>query len=119
MLRTTTRISHSQSPVVLSDAEREKHRKRIGIEKDPERLVMLPNNARKRHVVVEERMENLRSFSNTFTENKIEWGKTDLGIITAGISYQYAREVFPTRPFLSSAWYTRCRKRRSGISRKR
>ncbi len=100
MLRTTTRISHSQSPVVLSEAEREKHRKRIGIEKDPERLVMLPNNARKRHVVVEERMENLRSFSNTFAENKIEWGKTDLGIITAGISYQYAREVFPDASIL-------------------
>jgi indolepyruvate ferredoxin oxidoreductase alpha subunit len=100
MLRTTTRISHSQSPVVLSDVDREKHRKKIGIEKDPERLVMLPNNARKRHVVVEERMESLRSFSNGFPENRIEWGQTDLGIITAGISYQYAREVFPDASIL-------------------
>lgn len=100
MLRTTTRISHSQSPVVLSDIERERHRKRIGIEKDPERFVMLPNNARKRHIVVEERMESLKSFSNGFSENRIEWGQTDLGIITAGISYQYAREVFPTASIL-------------------
>jgi indolepyruvate ferredoxin oxidoreductase alpha subunit len=100
MLRTTTRISHSQSPVVLSEAEREKYREKIGIEKDPERLVMLPNNARKRHVVVEKRMEDLRSFSNGFSENRIEWGETSLGIITSGISYQYAREVFPTASIL-------------------
>jgi len=100
MLRTTTRISHSQSPVVLAGVEREIHKKRIGIEKDPERLVMLPNNARKRHVVVEQRMEDLRSFSDGFPENKIEWGQTDLGIITAGISYQYAREVFPNASIL-------------------
>ncbi len=100
MLRTTTRISHSQSPVVLSEIEREKYKKKIGIVKDPERLVMLPNNARKRHVVVEERMESLRSFSNGFSENRIEWGQTDLGIITAGISYQYAREVFPDASIL-------------------
>ncbi len=100
MLRTTTRISHSQSPVVLSDAEREKYRARIGIEKDPERLVMLPNNARKRHVVVEKRMEALRSFAEEFPENRIEWADTDFGIITAGISYQYAREVFPNASIL-------------------
>ncbi len=100
MLRTTTRISHSQSPVVLSDIDREKYKEKIGVAKDPERLVMLPNNARKRHVVVEQRMESLRSFSDGFSENRIEWGKTDLGIITAGISYQYAREVFPEASIL-------------------
>jgi indolepyruvate ferredoxin oxidoreductase alpha subunit len=100
MLRTTTRISHSQSPVVLSDIDREKYKEKIGVVKDPERLVMLPNNARKRHVVVEQRMESLRSFSDGFSENRIEWGQTDLGIITAGISYQYAREVFPDASIL-------------------
>jgi indolepyruvate ferredoxin oxidoreductase, alpha subunit len=100
MLRTTTRISHSQSPVALSDIDRERYKEKIGINKDPERLVMLPNNARKRHVVVEQRMEKLRSFSNGFSGNKIEWGQTDLGIITAGISYQYAREVFPDASIL-------------------
>ncbi len=100
MLRTTTRISHSQSPVVLGDAEREKYRGKIGIEKDPERLVMLPNNARKRHRVVEERMVSLKAFAETFAENKIEWGDKSLGIVTSGISYQYAREVFPNASIL-------------------
>jgi indolepyruvate ferredoxin oxidoreductase, alpha subunit len=100
MLRTTTRISHSQSPVVLSDIDREKYKEKIGVVKDPERLVMLPNNARKRHVVVEQRMESLRVFSDEFSENRIEWGKTDIGIITAGISYQYAREIFPEASIL-------------------
>ncbi|MEJ2068647.1 MAG: indolepyruvate ferredoxin oxidoreductase subunit alpha, partial [Deltaproteobacteria bacterium] len=50
-LRTTTRISHSKSPIIPSIPKRDGAKKSIGAVKDPEKLVMLPNNARKRHVV--------------------------------------------------------------------
>ena len=95
LLRTTTRISHSKSPVVLSEPVREEHKKNIGIVKNPEKFVMLPNNARNRRVVVEEKLYKLKKFSNEFVENKIEWKDNKIGIITSGISYQYTREVFP------------------------
>lgn len=99
-LRTTTRISHSKSPVFLSTPKRDEAKKRIGAVKDPEKLVMLPNNARKRHVVVEKRLNDLREFSNGFSENRIEKGMGKTGIVTSGISYQYARELFPEAPIL-------------------
>ncbi|MCL2103270.1 MAG: thiamine pyrophosphate-dependent enzyme, partial [Syntrophorhabdaceae bacterium] len=33
--------------------------------------------------------------AETFEGNRIEWGDRSLGIITAGISYQYVKEAFP------------------------
>jgi indolepyruvate ferredoxin oxidoreductase alpha subunit len=56
---------------------------------------MLPDNARKRHVILEERMRALAAFAEEFDGNRIEWGDRDLGVITAGVSYQYVREVLP------------------------
>ena len=50
--------------------------------------------ARVRHLAVEKRMAELRSFAETTPLNRIEWGRKDTGIITSGISYQYAREAF-------------------------
>jgi indolepyruvate ferredoxin oxidoreductase alpha subunit len=67
----------------------------LGFVEEPAKWVMLPVNARKRHVVVEERMRALREFAETFAGNRIEWGDRSLGIITAGVAYQYVREAFP------------------------
>ena len=61
---------------------------------------MLPVNARIRHVLMEERMVKLAEYGETFPFNKIEPGERSLGIIANGISYQYAREVFPNATFL-------------------
>ncbi|MBN1882945.1 MAG: indolepyruvate ferredoxin oxidoreductase subunit alpha [Deltaproteobacteria bacterium] len=100
LLRSTTRVSHSQSSVSLSEPDRTTHAGKVSIVKDPPKLVMLPANARKRHVVVEERMKRLREFADTFRENVMEINDTDIGIITAGISYQYAKEIFPNASYL-------------------
>jgi len=100
LLRSTTRISHSQSSVSLSEPDRETYAGNVSLVKDPQRLVMLPANARKRHVVVEARMDKLREFADTFEENVMEINDPDIGIITAGIAYQYAKEIFPNASFL-------------------
>ena len=92
-LRTTTRVSHATGAVVLGDVE--PPAVPLGFVEDPAKWVMLPVNARKRHVVVEERMRALREFAETFEGNRIEWGDRSLGIITAGVAYQYVREAFP------------------------
>jgi len=56
---------------------------------------MMPAMARKRHVVIEERMKKLAAFAESTDLNRIEWGNnTDIGVITSGICYQYSREAF-------------------------
>ena len=91
IVRLTTRIAHSQSIVELGNKSdfRVKEYK-----KDFNKYVMMPAMARKRHVEVEKRMAALREFSDTTSLNVIEWGSRDVGIITSGIAYQYAREAF-------------------------
>jgi indolepyruvate ferredoxin oxidoreductase alpha subunit len=92
-LRSTTRISHAKGAVRLDDVS--KPSLVPGFVRDPAKWVMLPDNARKRHVILEERMRELAEFAEEFDGNRIEWGDRDLGVITAGVSYQYVREVLP------------------------
>ena len=91
LVRLSTRIAHSQSVVELG--EREGYRLKEYV-KNPGKYVMMPAMARQRHVAVEERMAALRAFSDQSGFNVIEWGGTkEIGIITNGIAYQYAREA--------------------------
>ena len=92
-LRTTTRISHATGAV--TPGETGAPPVSPGFVRDPAKWVMLPVNAKRRHAVVEARMRALREFAETFPENRIEWGDRSLGIVTGGVSYQYAREAFP------------------------
>jgi indolepyruvate ferredoxin oxidoreductase alpha subunit len=92
-LRTTTRISHATGAVSLGDPGGPPISP--GFVRDPAKWVMLPVHAKRRHAAVEERMRALREFAETFDENRIEWGDRSLGIVTGGVSYQYAREAFP------------------------
>jgi indolepyruvate ferredoxin oxidoreductase, alpha subunit len=99
MLRSTTRISHSKSVVDVKDTLTVPARK-IAFTRNVGKYVMLPVNARIRHPIMEERMVKLAIYAETFPFNKIEMGERQLGIIANGISYQYAREVFPNASFL-------------------
>lgn len=89
-LRLSTRVSHSQSLVEEHD--------RINCElkdyvKNPEKNVMTPANAIKRHVIVEERMRALAEFAETTELNTVEDNGAEIGVITAGIAYMYAKEA--------------------------
>jgi indolepyruvate ferredoxin oxidoreductase, alpha subunit len=97
-LRTTTRVSHATGVVRLGELD--PPQTPLGFVEEPSKWVMLPVNARKRHVVVEERMRALREFAETFAGNRIEWGDRSLGVITAGVAYQYVREAFPNASIL-------------------
>lgn len=92
-LRTTTRISHSKSIVELE--ERIADLPAPTLVKDPAKYVMLPGNARGRHYVVEDRMAQLAKDGATLPVNRVEMRDDSIGIITAGVSYQYVREVLP------------------------
>jgi indolepyruvate ferredoxin oxidoreductase alpha subunit len=68
--------------------------------KDIEKYVMMPGMAKKRHVILEERMNRIAEDANAMAINRIEMGDTRIGIITSGIVYQYAREALPKASFL-------------------
>jgi len=94
ILRLSTRISHSQSIVELSERE---NVPLVPYEKLPAKRVMMPAYARPRHTVVEERLSELREYAESCPFNRIipaeGTGKPKLGIVTSGPSYNYAREV--------------------------
>ncbi len=91
MLRLSTRISHSQSLVEVG--EREEHPVR-DYQKNPGKYVMMPGNAKRRHVDVEERLVRMREeLAESDVFNKVEMGGKKIGVIAAGIAYDYAREA--------------------------
>lgn len=96
-VRLTTRISHSQSIVELME------RKEVELKeykKDFMKNVMMPGMARKKHIVVEERMKNIANDANELPVNVVELNDTKIGIITSGIPYQYVKEVLPNASVL-------------------
>ncbi len=97
LVRTTTRINHSKSIVEFNER---KNVEKKPYNKDISKNVLLPSNARKKHVLVEERLAAVEDFGNECNLNSIEWGDRKFGIITSGISYQYTKEVFPNASIL-------------------
>ena len=91
ILRMCTRVSHSQSIVNTGGRE---DIPRIPYEKKPAKYIMMPGYAKLRHPVVEDRMARLTEYAENCPFNRVEWGCTDIGIITSGTSYQYVKEVF-------------------------
>ncbi|MGL4368599.1 MAG: thiamine pyrophosphate-dependent enzyme, partial [Spirochaetota bacterium] len=92
ILRTTTRVSHSQGIVELGDRENVPVKDFV---RNPRKFVMIPAHSRPRHLVIEEQMNKLREWSEKSSFNRIEWGKKERGIITAGASYNYVKEACP------------------------
>ncbi len=93
LLRSTTRISHSKSIVTLG--ERPEQIRQPALDRNPQKLVMLPGNARRRHYDVEKRITDLESWACSQSFNRIEDASGDVGVITSGVSYQYVKEVLP------------------------
>ncbi len=90
ILRMCTRIAHSQSvvemgekiPAILKDYE-----------KTPQKYIMMPGNAIKRHPFVEERTGKLTDLAENCVYNSVEYNSDEIGIITSGCSYLYVKEV--------------------------
>ena len=99
LLRLTTRICHSASAVELGERV-EPPVRQTRFPRNPAKYVMVPGNARPRHPIIEQRQAAVAEFAETCVHNRIEPGDTRLGIITSGIAYQYAREVFPKAALL-------------------
>jgi indolepyruvate ferredoxin oxidoreductase, alpha subunit len=99
LLRTTTRVSHSTSVVELGPERSVAPRQQPAYRIDAAKYVMVPANARQRHPIMEKHIRELAEEANTWPFNRVEMGDTRWGIVTHGVAYQYAREVFPEASF--------------------
>mgnify|MGYP005766797357 FL=1 len=97
ILRSTTRLSHSQGLVELGER---KVPEDIPYERNIGKFVMMPGNAIKRHLVVEARMKKMAEDANTMAINRAEYRDLSVGFITCGIAYQYIREAMPEASIL-------------------
>ena len=90
LLRTTTRINHSNAYVTFGDMT---PRKTKGyFERNPQRCVAVPAISRNLHVKVLEKMENAAGISEGCEYNFIE-GDGTFGIVANGVSYPYAKDA--------------------------
>ncbi len=90
IVRLSTRVSHSQG--LVEECEKENYELKP-YEKNIAKNVMMPGNAIKRHVVVEERMKALTELAENCEFNTVEINSDEIGVITSGISYMYAKEA--------------------------
>ncbi len=94
IIRLSTRVSHSQG-LVEENERMETELKPY--EKNIRKNVMMPANAKLRHVIVEERMKALAEYAESCEINRLEENGGEIGIITSGISYMYAKEALGDR----------------------
>ena len=94
LLRLSTRISHGRSLVELNGRVEVPVRE---YKKDMMKNVMMPAMARIRHVDVEKRLEDIRTWAETSGINSVEYNDRRIGIVCAGTSYLYAREALGDR----------------------
>ncbi len=91
LFRMTTRVCHSKG---LVEHEERKEFPIIPYVKQPKKFIAAPANAKLLHPIVEDKLVRMEAFSNETPLNRIEWGDKKIGIVTSGVAYTYAREVF-------------------------
>lgn len=97
MLRSTTRVSHSQSFVEFEE------RQEVDIKpyvKDITKYAMMPAMAVKRHLVVEDRIKRLSKDANAMAINKITYKDTKIGVVCTGVVSKYVEEALPEASIL-------------------
>lgn len=91
LMRLTTRVCHSKSLVEVGERKEvpiKPYKKNLG------KYYLAPAVAKQLHVKVEERLKKLEEFSNETDLNYIEWNDKKIGVVSSGIAFQYAKEIF-------------------------
>jgi indolepyruvate ferredoxin oxidoreductase alpha subunit len=92
LFRVTTRVCHSKSLVELGEREEVTTPE---YQRNARKFVCTPANAKLNHPILEQKLKDLAAYANQSSLNKVEMKGTKIGVITASIAYQYAKEVFP------------------------
>jgi indolepyruvate ferredoxin oxidoreductase alpha subunit len=91
LLRVTTRVCHSKSVVELEDRIA---REPIPYERNIAKYVATPANGKKLRRNLVDRLKAMEEYSNSIEINRVEYNDSEIGVISAGVAYQYAKEVF-------------------------
>ncbi len=93
IVRTTTRIAHGSGIVWLEERQEKTIQK---YHKDMGKWVMMPAMARKRHVVIEERLVSLEEYADKLHYQRVEeLPENELGVIASGAAYKYVKDALP------------------------
>ncbi|MEG1548348.1 MAG: indolepyruvate ferredoxin oxidoreductase subunit alpha [Clostridia bacterium] len=92
MFRVTTRVCHSKSLVELG--ERTEHAPKE-YKRDVPKFVCTPANAKRHRPLLEDKLNAMEEYANNCPLNVMELKGTKVGVISASIAYQYAKESFP------------------------
>lgn len=91
LLRVTTRICHSKSMVELAERTAKAP---VKYERKITKYVATPANGKVMRRKLIQRLAQMEEYSNSCAINKVEYNGDEIGVISAGVAYQYAREVF-------------------------
>ena len=91
MLRMTTRVCHSKSLVEFGEVKAPEKKEYV---KNRAKFDPVPAMAKGMHSAVEKRWAKLLEYTEVCPLNREEWHTDEIGIVSAGVAYQYAREVF-------------------------
>ncbi len=91
LFRTTTRVSHSKSLVTFGEREEAK----VLPYARNSKYISSPANAVKNHAKLEKNLAALEAYGNTCALNRMELNGGKIGVVTASVAYQYAKDAFP------------------------
>lgn len=91
LLRVTTRVCHSKSLVELEDRTEVPL---VPYKHDIQKYVATPANGKVLRRKLVDRLKAMEAYANDAEINRAEYNGTKVGVISAGVAYQYAREVF-------------------------
>ena len=103
IIRLTTRTSHSASLVELGDFKPAPH-PLIPYKRNIAKHIPVPMFARGHRLAAQKRTEAMAAASVASPMNRVEKGRTDLGIVTSAVAYQYVKEIFPEFSILKLGW---------------
>ena len=92
LFRTTTRVNHSKTMVEFGERE---EKAAVPYARNVRKYICAPANAYRNHPIVEERLAKQEQYANTCPINRVELNGGKIGVVTASVAYQYAKEVFP------------------------
>ena len=91
LYRVTTRVCHSKSLVEFGERTEVaplEYKRNM-------KYICTPAQAKLNHPKLEKKLAELAEYGNTCPLNKMELNGSKVGVITASIAYQYAKEAFP------------------------
>ena len=92
LLRTTTRVAHSKSLVSFGTREERPVPQYV---RNPRKNIAAPANAMMNHPKLEKNIQALEEYACTSPLNRMEMNGGKIGVVTASIAYQYAKDAFP------------------------